>query len=258
MFPSKKIQKNYVLKISKLMLLYCFKKKKKKNFVNLINNDCDIYRKTDLYNIKKKKFFAKKKKIWDGIAYKLNNLTKLNQDEFLKKSIAILKPHFLKRIKNNTNLIEYNTYARFGCFNYSIKNKKIDLHMPVFQFINHKKLKSKNFNYNRKFLMRTEDLYSLIRHAKKNYPEIKIIQMGSWLNEYKPFRNLFPKTWKPTNKIKKKNSIAWWGQFVDVTGNIHKKNANLFIKNLKFPYTGKYYQCYISDLHKFILNSIKN
>ena len=139
MFPSKKIQINYVLKVSELMLLYCYRKKRRKNFINLINNDCDIYRKTDLYNIKKKKFYYKKKKVWEKITLKLRSLSLLRQDIFLKKSIKILKPHFVKRIKQNTNLIEYNTYARFGCFNYSIKEKKADLHMPVFQFINHKK-----------------------------------------------------------------------------------------------------------------------
>ena len=125
------------------------------------------------------------------------------------------------------------------------------------QFINHKKLKKKNYNYNQKFSMRTKDLFLLIDHVKKNHPTVKIIQMGSWLNKYKPFRTLFPKTWKSTNKIKKKNSIAWWGQFVDVTGNIHKKNANLFIKNFKFPYPGEFYQCNISELKKFVSFSIK-
>ncbi len=35
------------------MLLYCYKEKKRKGFIDLINNDCDIYRKTDLYNVKK-------------------------------------------------------------------------------------------------------------------------------------------------------------------------------------------------------------
>ena len=237
------------------MLLYCFKEKKRKNFINLINNDCDIYRKTDLYDVKKKKFLSKKKKIWNKITLKLQELSKLKQDEFLKKSIKILEPHLLKRIKNNTNLVEYNTGARFGCFNYSIKSKKVDLHMPVFQFIDHKKIKKRNYNYSQKFLMRIKDLHSLVNHVKKNHPTVKIIQMGSWLNKYKPFRMLFPKTWKPTSKIKKKNSIAWWGQFVDFAGNIHKKNANLFIKNFKFPYPGAFYQCSISELEKFILST---
>ena len=48
MFPSKKIQINYVMKAAEIMLLYCYEKKKKKKFINLINEDCDIYRKTDL------------------------------------------------------------------------------------------------------------------------------------------------------------------------------------------------------------------
>ena len=81
--------------------------------------------------------------------------------------------------------------------------------------------------------------------------------MGSWLNKYKPFRNLFPKAWKSTNRFKKKNSLAWWGQFIDVTGKIHKKNVRLFIKNFKFPYPGEFYQCKVSELDKFISYSIK-
>ena len=186
----------------------------------------------------------------------MRSLSLLRQDIFLKKSIKILKPHFVRRIKQNTNLIEYNTYARFGCFNYSIKEKKVDLHMPVFQFINHKRIKKK-YNYEQKFSMRAKDLLSLIIHIEKNHPNIKFIQMGSWLNKYKPFRALFPKSWKFNNKIKKKNSIAWWGQFVDVTGNIHKRNAELFMKNFKFPYPGRFYQCKIVELKKFILSSIK-
>ena len=257
MFPSKKIQKNYVFKISELMLLYCFNQKKRKDFIDLINNHCDIYRKTDLYNVKKKKFFPKKKKIWNKITLKLKDLTKLKRKDFLKHSIEILKPHFLKRIKNNSGLVEYNTHANFGCFDYSIKNGKVDLHMPVFQFIDHKRIKKRNYNYEQKSSMRAQDLLSLVYNVKKKYPKIKIIQMGSWLNEYKPFRNLFPKTWKANNKIKNKNSIAWWGQFVDVTGNIHKKNAKFFIKNFKFPYSGKFYQCRIEDLNKFILSSLR-
>ena len=67
MFPSKNIQTSYVFKISELMLLYCFKERKKKNFIDLINNYCDIYRKTDLYDIEKKKFFPNKKRVWDEI-----------------------------------------------------------------------------------------------------------------------------------------------------------------------------------------------
>ena len=51
MFPSKSIQKNYVLKISELMLLYCYKKRKEKNFFDLINDDCDIYRKTNIRHL---------------------------------------------------------------------------------------------------------------------------------------------------------------------------------------------------------------
>ena len=84
MFPSQKTQKNYVFKISELMLLYCFNQKKRKDFIDLINNHCDIYRKTDLYNVKKKKFFPKKKKNLEQNNVKTKRSNKTKKKRFLK------------------------------------------------------------------------------------------------------------------------------------------------------------------------------
>ena len=55
MLPDKKVQLNYIFNISKLMLAYC-QKKDEKNFKSLINNQTDLYRKTN-YMILRKKFF---------------------------------------------------------------------------------------------------------------------------------------------------------------------------------------------------------
>ena len=58
--------------------------------------DCDIYRKTDLYNVKKEKFLPKKKKVWNKITFRLQELTKLQKDQFLKKSIhSIIVNYYL-------------------------------------------------------------------------------------------------------------------------------------------------------------------
>ena len=61
MLPDKKVQLNYIFNISKLMLAYC-QKKDEKNFKSLINNQTDLYRKTNLYDFKKKIFLRKIKK----------------------------------------------------------------------------------------------------------------------------------------------------------------------------------------------------
>ena len=57
MSPSKQNQISYALKITELMLLYCYSKRKKASFDYLLNHECDILRKTSLYNLKKKKSF---------------------------------------------------------------------------------------------------------------------------------------------------------------------------------------------------------
>ena len=59
------------MKVAEIMLLYCYAKKEKKKFIDLINEDCDIYRKTDLYNLKKNNFYKRKKKTWKKITIKL-------------------------------------------------------------------------------------------------------------------------------------------------------------------------------------------
>ena len=55
MIPQKKIQINYAIKSTELMLFYSYSKRKKFNIKKIINNECDILRKTSLYNLKKKK-----------------------------------------------------------------------------------------------------------------------------------------------------------------------------------------------------------
>ena len=257
MFPSKNKQINYALKITELMLLYCYKKNKTKNFAKLINDECDIYRKTDLYNLRKKVFYKDSKKKWIKITKKIEELAKLNRNDFLKKSLRLLNPYLINRIKKNKTLVEYNTSAKFGCFDFSIVNKKVDLHMPVFRFIDPQYSGKKFFTSYQKFILRSEDLLNLISFVRKKYPSLSYVQMGSWMNQYEQFRVLFPKSWLPNGKIKKKNSIAWWGQFLKSDGDINMKLYRKFKKNLRFEYSGIFYQCKIRELYKH-LKKIKN
>ena len=49
--------------------------------------------------------------------------------------MKIISPYLINRIRKNKMLVEYNTHAKFGCFDFSIIKGKIDLHMPVFRFM---------------------------------------------------------------------------------------------------------------------------
>ena len=257
MLPDKKVQLNYIFNISKLMLAYCHKKKDEKNFKSLIKNQTDLYRKTNLYDFKKKNFSKKNKKKWEQIVLQIKIYSKLEKNKFIFKSMKLLKPYLVKRVSKIPKLVEYNTKAKFGCFDYSIIKNTVDLHMPVFQFINHKKKKKFSIKKN-KLILRATDLSNLVNDVKKKYPEIKKIQMGSWLNQYSQFRVLFPKSWRPNGKFKKKNSIAWWGQFLKSNGKINRDLYNKFLKNCKFKYLGKIYFCNIRDLDHHLLKLKKN
>lgn len=257
MLPDKKIQLNYILNISKLMLAYCFKKKNVKKFESLINNQTDLYRKTNLYDFKKKGFSKKNKKKWKQIVLQIKSYSKLEKKKFISKSMKLLKPYLVKRASKIPSLVEYNTKAKFGCFDYSIVRNTVDLHMPVFQFINHKK-KNKFFSKKKKLNLRVIDLLNLVNDVKKKYPTVKKIQMGSWLNQYKQFRVLFPRSWRPNGEFKKKNSIAWWGQFLRSNGRINKDLYKKFLKNCKFKYSGKIYFCKIIDLENHLFNLKRN
>ena len=118
------------------MLAYCHKKKDEKNFKSLINNQTDLYRKTNLYDFKKKNFSKKNKKKWEQIVLQIKIYSKLEKNKFIFKSMKLLKPYLVKRVSKIPKLVEYNTKAKFGCFDYSIIKNTVDLHMPVFQFLN--------------------------------------------------------------------------------------------------------------------------
>lgn len=244
MHPSKQNQISYALKVTELMLLYCYSKRKKANFDYLLNHECDILRKTSLYNLKKKRVLKSNLIKWKKISKEIESYSHLTKKSFIHECIKILKPFLIKRVNKNQSLVEYNTKAKFGCFDFSILDKKIDLHMPVFRFIDPQMISSKKFSKKEKLYLRAEDLYKLLSFAKRKHPSVNIVQMGSWMNQFSPFRVLFPKDWKPNGKEKKKNSIAWWGQFLKSDGNINKQLYSKFKKNLNFKFKGKFYQCH--------------
>ena len=263
MFPDSKVQIDYIEKIVKLQLRYCHYlfKKKKIVFNNAINNYCDIYRKTDLYSVhpgmqyKQNCFFPGKKVVWNKLVNQMSNLIKeeniSDPNKFINKSYDLLLPRLLARIDKKFNLVEYNKKARFGCFDYDTVNKKINLHMPVFQFraeeFTQLRIKEKKSLDKYKFLL------DLVKHALKMYPNYKIIQCGIWMNTYTPFKKLFPSSWQPTGILKKENSLACWGQFADVNGGINQQIADKFVEKFIFPYSAEFYECNISDLKDYLI-----
>ena len=97
MFPAKKTQLNYVIKITELMLLYSYRNKNKIDFKNLINNYCDIYRKTNLYNKNKSCFKANKEKVWKKIIDDLYRYSFFNKQKIFKLIFKKTETFFCKK-----------------------------------------------------------------------------------------------------------------------------------------------------------------
>ena len=76
------------------MLLYCYSKRKKASFDYLLNHECDILRKTSLYNLKKRVLKSNLIK-WKNIPKEIEFYSQLSK-KFINECIKILKP-FLKK-----------------------------------------------------------------------------------------------------------------------------------------------------------------
>ena len=109
-------------------------------------------RKTSLYNLKKKRVLKSNLIKWKNISKEIEFYSQLSKKKFINECIKILKPFLKKRINKNQSLVEYNTKAKFGCFDFSILDNKIDLHMPVFRFIDPQVINSKKFSKKRKII----------------------------------------------------------------------------------------------------------
>ncbi len=239
------------------MLRYAYhNKSKKKSFFKTINNETDIYRKLDLYDQKKNKFKKGGEKVWRKLVSIIEENLKFSEEIFVKKSLNILLPLIKTNIRKNNYLREFDTKSKFDPFDYKIINKTIDLHVPRIGFYPHNKINNNTKkNENRKEL-RLKTLYRLIKYAHKNNTNLKMIRMGSWMNENKSFRCLFPNSWRKSKKVIKKNNLATWGQFINYNSSINLTLKNRFIKNYKFPIESYYYQCSVNDLKSYLKSKI--
>ena len=227
------------------MLRYIFHNKKK-SLTKIINDDVDIYRKLNLYDQKKNEFRREKKKVWKELVKKIKKNLKFREKKFIKESLYSLSPFF-----ENNYFKEFDLKPKFGPFDYKVTKKTIDLHVPLIGLYP-KNLKNKEIRNE----LTLKSLYLLILYAQKKKPSLNMIQMGSWINENKNFRNLFPKSWKKSKKISKNNNLATWGQFVKHDGRINLNLKNKFIKNYNFPIKPYVYKCSINDLKTHLKTKI--
>jgi hypothetical protein len=79
-----------------------------------------------------------------------------------------------------------------------------------------------------------------IENAVKNYPDLKIVSCGSWLNQLPKFQQLWPESFKENQKIINETGgfgPGAWGQYMTTFGGFNEKKANVLRKTSKHPFT---------------------
>lgn len=98
-------------------------------------------------------------------------------------------------------------------------------------------------------------LRDLCAHARTNPFTIRTITCGSWLNDVPVFLGFFPPAYtasivpSPTDKI---SGWGWWGQFIDRTGQMHKRRAEQLLSTGVFPHPRKDGQCDFAEFEEHV------
>lgn len=225
------------------------------DFSEALQNHADVYRKTSFYNLKDPSMTRELRPDWDRCAAQLASIMerslyhKSSPSEAEDAGFALLEPYLNERIERGLPIIDYRQTTSFGCFFYETQASVLDLH-----FINRVMPASPFANIHERVI----ELTGLLSHCLQTNPNLKTIKFGSWLNDYPPYRKLFPASWHDSGERKKYNSFAWWGQFMNRQGDIHASNAEVFRETGNFPYQCTFHQCTIQDLQLHLGEMMEN
>ena len=90
-----------------------------------------------------------------------------------------------------------------------------------------------------------------VEHAVKNYPSIKIISCGSWLNQLPKFQKLWPASFKQDQTILNETGglgPGAWGQYMTTDGGLNEEKAAILKSTGRHPFALTEAQCSLSEL----------
>ena len=164
--------------------------------------------------------------------------------EFKEDSIYWKK--FVERYKKGEDLVElvYDMYIQnyqefsnhkwFGCFRYKFVEDENGHGIVKMHFLNDRTSKEGPLASSQKE-KRLKELKKLFEYVKKNHPNAKYVQGGSWLYNLESYKRLFPKEY--INNMKsiypKPQMLVIWGQFVNSEWGINQESAERFLKRLE-------------------------
>ncbi len=159
-------------------------------------------------------------------------------DTFLKK---VFYKEFEKTLKESCYGIGYEFHPEYGV------NGSPDF--LTFHFRNYF-APDTPFNHRDKLI---DGLRQAIKKATIERPDMTMAQCATWLNSVTAFSSLFPPVWKERAISGNPGGhLGWWGQFMDRTGYLHKKNAEALRATGDFPYKHLKCKCSIKELKEYL------
>ena len=101
---------------------------------------------------------------------------------------------------------------------------------------------------------RARELLRLLDAACGKASGLRFVGCNSWLNDFPPFRLLFPSEWLPPDAPVAPVGFGfnWWGQFMARDGRFHERNGRKMRETGSFPYLSKTGRCRITALRNHL------
>jgi hypothetical protein len=174
----------------------------------------------------------------------INSLDECKEDRQLLKMTSdcmqLLMPILQKRFEKNYHFPKRNFY----CWWYTTHDD--DTHLAL-HLVNAYQPESP-FDHLQHFLT---TMLQAVEHALKNYPAIKIVSCGSWLNQLSKFQRLWPDSFKYNQKILNETGgfgPGAWGQYMTTEGGFNEQKAAILKSTGRHPFALTEAQCSLSEL----------
>ncbi len=104
------------------------------------------------------------------------------------------------------------------------------------------------------------DMIKAIENARYRYPQVKLVECGSWLNQIAQFQELWPESFK-SNQIVLNETGGFgpgvWGQYMTADGGVNASRATHLLEKGKHPYVLTEARCDVNDVIEHLKNLIE-
>lgn len=235
------IRRNYDRECVKLKIWYVHRllQTEQRSFEELITTRVDIYRRTHLWDGEHHPARGHPDTEWDELVTQLKELYCRHRDDDTTEALeeaayALLLPAMEERLTGERAGDLWQGAGQvipptpYGSFSRDYAEDRVHLHFTNV-------LQPRSPFWDMPALTRL--LLKLLDDLEQDRPDIRIVQCGSWINNFPPFQLLFPPEWVSNARVSGPSyTYGSWGQFMTHTGDFHYRNAERFRATGEFPY----------------------